>query len=248
MTAERLVRGRATGERRFYFGMAVAILAAVFLGFADTYYLRAWNPAAAAASPPEAFFYGVHGALFTAWFVLLVVQAGLVAARRTDVHRVLGLGAVLLAVAMIVTGFYGGLLAASRPGGFIGIPLPGWQFLVLPVVDVAIFGVLFALAVAWRRDAQAHKRLMLLASISLITAAVARWPVSFGAAQVIAAFVIADLFLVPLLVRDWLTRGRLHAVTLWGGLAIVVSQPLRMAFSGTPAWRGLAEQMLKLVA
>ena len=247
ITAERLVRGCAAGERRFYTGMGIAILAAVFLGFADTYYLRAWYPESAAVSPPESFFYAVHGALFSAWFVLFVAQTGLVAARRTDLHRMLGLAGVALAVAMVVTGVYGGLIAAVRPGGFVGIPLPGWQFLVVPAVDAAMFAVLIALAVAWRGDAQSHKRLMLLASICLITAAVARWPVSFGSAQLLAAFVLADLFLVPLVIRDWLTRGRLHPVTLWGGLAILVSQPLRMVLSGTSAWRGFAESLLKFV-
>ena len=39
-----------------------------------------------------------------------------------------------------------------------------------------------------------------------------------------------------MLVCDWKTLGRLHQVTLWGGLLLVLSLPARMAFAQTDAW------------
>ncbi|HSD65182.1 MAG TPA: hypothetical protein VLF95_00700, partial [Vicinamibacteria bacterium] len=67
---------RWSAERRFYEGMALAMFAAVYLGFARSFFLRPWFPGTPA--PTETIFY-VHGAVFTAWCVLLVVQPALVA-------------------------------------------------------------------------------------------------------------------------------------------------------------------------
>jgi hypothetical protein len=41
---------------------------------------------------------------------------------------------------------------------------------------------------------------------------------------------------VALAIWDFRSRGRLHPVTLWGGLAIIVSQPLRLMVSGSEGW------------
>src|SRR5512139_2769891 len=59
-------------ERRFFTGMALAILAVVFVGFSRGFYLRAFFPGHPV--PPEPFF-AVHGIAFSAWIVLLVAQA-----------------------------------------------------------------------------------------------------------------------------------------------------------------------------
>src|SRR5436305_1082517 len=120
-------------ERRFYAGMALVMLASVFLGFARTYFLKAWFPEAAHLAPPEPFFFYVHGVCFTAWFVLLVMQALLVANRRIDLHRTVGWFGVGLAAAVVAAGTMGALIAARRPGGFIGVSVPPLQFLAVPL-------------------------------------------------------------------------------------------------------------------
>jgi len=228
---------RGTAERRFYLGMSLAILAAVLLGFAPSFFLRPWFPDRPV--PPERFFL-LHGAVFTAWFVLLVVQAALVSARRTALHRRLGVYGGVLALAMVVLGTVGALIAARRPTGFVGIEIPPLQFLVIPLGDMLLFALLVGLALAWRRDLQSHKRLMLVASIAIITAAIARWPFAIMSAGPPAFFGFTDLFLVPIAAWDLFTRRRLHPVTLWGGLLLIASQPLRLWFSGTAAWMGFA--------
>jgi hypothetical protein len=45
---------------------------------------------------------------------------------------------------------------------------------------------------------------------------------------------------VALAVWDLRSRGRLHPVTLWAGLGYILSQPLRLALSGTEAWLAFA--------
>jgi hypothetical protein len=236
MATQAIPRARWSGERRFYTGMALAILVTVLVGFARSFFLRPLFPAW--PSPPETIFY-VHGAAFTAWIVLLVGQASLVAAGRTDAHRKLGRWGVVLAACMVVLGVLGALTAARRPTGFVGIPVPPLQFLAVPFADMVIFASFVGLAIAKRGDPQTHKRWMLLASINLITAAIARWP-GANAVGPPLFFGLTDLFLVPIVIWDLKSRGRVHPATLWGGLVTVVSQPLRLVVSGTPAWLAFA--------
>jgi hypothetical protein len=229
--------GLPLSERRFFTGIAAAILLTVLIGFSRSFFLRPLFPDW--PSPSEGIFY-VHGAAFAAWIVLLVVQTSLVAGGRTSLHRTIGpLGAVLAAT-MVVLGTVAALTAAQRATGFVGIPVPPLQFLAVPLFDMALFATFTALAIARRRDAQSHKRLMLLATVNLMTAAIARWPM-IGALGPPAYFGLTDLFIVALAVWDFRTRGRLHPVTLWGGLLILISQPLRLIVSGTAAWLAFAQ-------
>jgi hypothetical protein len=243
-----LVRSSAairTAERRFYLTFSVALAGAVFVGFARTFFLRAWYPAwAAAHAAPESLFI-LHGTLFAAWYLLLPVQASLIAARRVAWHRRLGFASLGLAGGMVVLGILGSLVAARRPTGFIDIPLPPLQFLIVPIAAIVLFAVFVTLAVVARRDPQAHKRYMLLGSIVMVEAAVGRWPFAFMNAPSPVPFLdmpslVTDLFLVPLIVWDFRARGRMHPVTLIGGAAIVVTHALRMPLASTAGWQALA--------
>ena len=236
MPAQTDLAQRAASERRFFGGMALVILASVFLGFARSFYLKPVFPDFPA--PVEPIFYA-HGFAFTAWILLLIVQTTLITRGRADLHRKTGAFGVALAIAMVVLGTLGALIAARRPTGFVNIPVPPLQFLAVPLFAMALFSLFVALAVARRRDAQSHKRLMLLACFQLVTPAIARWPV-IGNYGPPAFFGITDLFLIALAIWDFRTRGRLHPVTLWGGLLMIASQPVQLVLSGTEAWLAFA--------
>jgi hypothetical protein len=229
-------QGRASAERRFFTGMALAILATVLVGFSRSFFLRPLFPDW--PSPSETIFY-VHGVVFSAWIVLLVAQASLVAGGRTELHRTIGPFGAVLAVAMVVLGTFGALIAARRATGFVEVPVPPLQFLATPMFDLILFAAFVWLAIAQRRNPQAHKRLMLLATINLVTAAIARWP-GISALGPLAIFGLTDLFVIALAIWDFRARGRLHPVTLWGGLLIIVSQPLRLFVSSTQGWLAFA--------
>src|SRR5437667_31131 len=96
-------------DRRFFTGMALAAAVAVFVGFAPTYYLKG-----AFATPGLRPLFHLHGALFTSWIVLLLVQTVLVAARRVDIHRRLGVAGGVLAATMIVVGLTAAIDALRR--------------------------------------------------------------------------------------------------------------------------------------
>jgi hypothetical protein len=225
-------RGRRL-ERRFFTGMAVAAAVTVFAGFAPTYFLKSVS-----GGPALAPLLHVHGILFTCWIALFVTQVLLVGAKRTDIHRRLGVAGALLAVAMVAIGFATAVGAAGRgiapPGG-----PPPLVFLVVPLADLVVFSGLVATGLYLRRRIETHKRLMLLATIGLLTPAIARLPFLAGGGP-LAYFGLTDLFVVACLVHDRIGRGRVHPAFAWGGLGLVLSQPLRLLIGGTPAWLALA--------
>jgi hypothetical protein len=238
------VRERWTSERKFYTGMALAMFAVAYVGFARSFFLRPFFPDW--PSPHEPIFY-VHGVLFASWCALLVAQSSLVGAGRVDVHRRVGPWGAALAAIMVVFGVLAALNAVNRPGGFIGVPVPALQFLIVPLSDMVLFGMFVTVAILRRRDAQAHKRWMMLATTSLLGAAFARWPGIHDTGNPLIYFGCADLFVVGLAIWDFRSRGRLHRATVIGGSVRVLSLPVRLALSGTPAWLAFATWAAGLV-
>jgi hypothetical protein len=95
-----------------------------------------------------------------------------------------------------------------------------------------------------RRDKEAHKRLMLLAYITIIVAAVARLPGVLPLGP-LAFFGLGYLFVVLAAIYDFVSRGRVHKAYLWGGGLMVASVPLRLMISETGAWRAFAELLTR---
>ena len=230
-------------EHRFFTGMALAILVVAFVGFSRSFFLRPLFPDWPA--PSEPIFY-VHGAAFAAWIALFVVQTSLIAAHRRALHRTIGAFGALLATAMVVLGTLGALIAAKRATGFVGIPIPPLQFLAIPIFDMVLFATFVGLGVAQRRQPQHHKRWMALATMVLLPAAIARWP-GMDAYGPLGFFGVADLFVVALAAWDFRSTGRLHRVTVVGGLLIILSQPLRIMVSGTDGWLAFARWATGLI-
>jgi hypothetical protein len=89
------------------------------------------------------------------------------------------------------------------------------------VLQLSAFGVLVAWALCARRDAAAHKRLMILATVALMGPALSRWPFSFVFSSDLVFFGILDSYLIFMLAYDLWSRGRPHRVTIWGSLLLV---------------------------
>ena len=75
MTAERTAQ-TARSDSIFFPLMAVAMMVVVFIGFSRTYYLKSYFD-----TPSLTPLRIVHGAVFTTWMVLFIVQTGLVAGK-----------------------------------------------------------------------------------------------------------------------------------------------------------------------
>lgn len=218
--------------------MSLAIVAAVFAGFARTYYLRSQFQT---ASLP--LYLHVHGLVFTSWIALFLSQTMLIAVRRTDLHRRLGWAGAVLAVLMVVVAITAAILSGRRnvAAGHVDEAL---TFLAVPFGAVVVFTSLVAAAVYWRRRPETHKRLMLLATICILDAAVARWPLEIVSATPWAYYAVTDAFIVVAIAYDLLSRGRVHAAYLWGGLFVVGAQPLRDILGRTEMWHGFARWLI----
>src|SRR5205085_12548370 len=108
-----------------------------------------------------------------------------------------------------------------------------------------VFLALVAAAIGYRRQAETHKRLMLRATISILDAAVARWPSAIIATSPYAFFVVTDVFILIGIAYDVLSRRRVHPAYMWGGALIVASQPLRLIVGQTAGWRAIAAMILQ---
>jgi len=221
--------------------MSVAVAATVAGGFAPTYYLR---PLVAAPALPLSIH--VHGALFTTWVLLFVTQTSLVAARRTDLHKRLGIGGAVLAAAMVVSGTFVAIDSARKARPALGVlaAAPPLFVLVIPLASVVVFTILVGLGLYYRRRAETHKRLMLLATIALLPPALGRIRI-LNAVGPQAFFGVTILFIVAIVGYDFWTRRRVYAVSVWGGLFLALSFPGRIALGQTDAWLTFASWLVR---
>ena len=225
-------------DRVFYTSMAVAVAAAVLLGFSRTYYLRPYFQDG--SLPP---YLHLHGAVFSAWIVLLVSQTSLVAARRTDLHRRLGWAGAVLAVAMVAVALAAAIISGRREIA-AGNEAGELVFLTTPLSSMAVFIALVGAAVWFRRQAETHKRLMLLATINILDAAVARWPFAIFSSALVG-YAAVDAFLAAGVTYDIATRRRVHPAYIWGALLIVATQALRDPIGRSAAWQPIARMILE---
>jgi hypothetical protein len=250
-----IAAGSASVERRtrLFLVASLSMIAIVLIGFGPTLYLRAlFDPppdalraivlteggAAVDTQLPASVY--VHGVVMTAWFVLLAVQAWLVAAGRTGVHRRLGVAGAVLAVLVVGTGVdlslsFPSRIAASGLENSANANLAIW----LNLGGLFAFSVLVGAALYLRARSAIHKRLMLVASIGMIDPALGRisaWPVLAEMSRVVAVLV-ANLPLLALLamliVHDIKTRRRPHLATVLAILFAVVARPVALAIGNS---------------
>lgn len=230
--------------------MAMACAATAFLGFAPTY----WVPlarGALSASPVIHF----HGFLFFTWSLYFVLQTWLAASGRVVNHRSLGIAGVSLATAMTIFGFLASVHVMQHSAA-LGQREAGIAFSIVPMSGIAFFAVVFVLAIMNTRRPEVHKRLMLLAAVSILDAAIARWFLTFLAPAgppgpppvpvTIAPAVVASLLLVVAMVRDWRTEGRVHPVYITGTLALLAVKVLNWPVSESAVWHAFAGGILAL--
>jgi len=222
------------GERAFFAGMAILLCVVVFIGFSPTYF-RAGMMRAPLPSP----ILHVHGAVFTLWMILYVVQSALISARRVAWHRSLGTIAFCLPPVMIILGLIAAIDALHRDV-MIG-PLDPAVSLAIPLIGVACFTIVIFAAWRTRRKPDTHKRLILLATISLTEAAFGRFPWNLIGLPPAAGAVTGLGFLILLvIVYDLVSLHRIHRTTLWAAPLIFAVGAFSVPIGMTAAWHNFA--------
>jgi hypothetical protein len=205
--ARELLRDRTVTARRrnhqFYVGVTLFLIATVVTGFWPSYFGRLLT-----GSVTRPLVMHLHGAVFTGWMALLLLQVTLAATGRVRAHRRVGkvgiaYGALVLVMGIIVT--FAAPVMHVRAGEWTPDVAAG--FLILPIGDMILFGGFFGAAVAYRHKPDIHKRLILAATVALAFAAVARMN--------LPPLLFFSIWLSPMaaaMAFDALSRGGIHRV------------------------------------
>ncbi|HXM63350.1 MAG TPA: hypothetical protein VN950_20985 [Terriglobales bacterium] len=223
-------------DHLFFSGMAVLILVSVFVGFAHSYYL-----AGVFKAPLSNLLVHIHGAVFSCWIVLLIVQTSLVAAGRVDLHRRLGLLGFGLACLVVILGVLVATDSQVRhfAPGEAGMKLRA--FFTVPLSTMVAFSTLIYFAFRNRFHPAAHKRLILIATIAILDAAFERWPIHAAWwGERTAALLCTVPLLLLIMGYDYWARDKIHPATIWGSIFVVVLQQVRDPIGHSAPWQAFA--------
>jgi len=213
---------------RFFVGMSVACLLIALLGFARSFFLRPLFDAG-----PDMPLEYVHGAVMTAWLVIFFVQAFLVTTHRTAIHRRIGIVGAVVGVAVLGVGT---LLTVEIPGWVanqgldfsVEENLQRWSRVVWgDFGNMVAFGAFFGFAILLRHRVEMHKRLMLLASISILGPALARMYGLLGIDAIsgrMFSWIGLLMLIFALVVYDLNRDKKVHIVTLIGGPLFLIDR------------------------
>jgi hypothetical protein len=245
------------GSRKFYVGLSAACLAIAVVGFMPTYWLQL-APGTFDGAP----LVHLHAWLFSAWPLYFLMQALLAARGHIARHRAWGLLGVSLATAMVIVGIaVANSVLVTRLEDGSGDPARAFHIVSMSMM--VLFAGFVAAALASVSRPEAHKRLMTLATISILPPATARlfFAVSVGIApglrpsggpprtvdSVLMSALVADLFILAAIAYDVRTRGRPHPVYVIGGTIVLAVQIVRGPLSTTEWWYAVADFLVSVV-
>jgi hypothetical protein len=224
-----------------------AALASIFAGFSDSVSARY----AGKADFPAPWMLQLHVFVVTGWMLGLILQVALIRKGRPELHRLAGLGMMTLAPLVVVTAI-GAEVVSQR---FYTPQFPeNIRFFIEPLVQVGVFGGCIGAGWLMRRNAAAHKRLMLLGTTAVLIAAYTRWWGEglfelFGDGfwgMIVHNFAGPDVLMALLVGYDLATRRRVHPVYSIGVPLVLASQLAASAIYHSDAWPGIARGWLGL--
>ena len=246
---------RGRGVSRFYVGMAWLFVAISFGGFFETY----WYQLARGTFAGGTALLHLHGLMFSAWTLYFLSQATLVANGKLRAHKSWGLLGISLAAAMVFTGF-GVAIEGLHLRLAMGQGDAARAFVLVPVTAILLFAGFVTAAVVNLRRPEWHKRFMLVATSSLLGAAIARIvfvAVTGGgpglrpglgptppALMAMTANLIALLPVAAAMINDWRRQGRVHPAYNWGFAICLVAHLLRPVVGETAAWMRFTDLLL----
>ena len=222
-------------NHQFYAGLALLLVATVVTGFWPSYFGTLLR-----GGVTRPLVMHVHGAIFTGWMALLVLQVGLAATGRVSTHRRVGRFGIWYGAAVFTMG-----VIATVAAPVIHVHAGEWTsdqaagFLILPIGDMILFGSFFGAAVRFRNKPEIHKRLIVAATVALAFAAVARMnfaPPIF--------FLIWIAPMAALAAFDFRSTGRVHRVTTICIAVMVIAFP-RVLLIENESWLVVGRALLK---
>jgi hypothetical protein len=205
---------RPDGSTYIVAALACGLIA--LTGFARSYYLKSLF-----GNPPLPVLLHVHGVIMSSWCVLFIVQTYLVATHRVRLHRRLGIFGAVLSLLVVAIGTYATVAATARE--VRSHVVRQFHFLFgLNLVNLLVFAILVVSALTLRSRPEFHKRLMLMATLSILAPAVARITLLFTHAPMFQIWAF-DLCVLIFVLIDTVRRRRLHPAFVWGGALLIGS-------------------------
>ena len=255
LASEAVSKPRAVTRDRSFLWLAILSLLIAVVGFTPTYWAQL--PAGTTNASP---LIHLHALAFTAWPLLLVSQALRIERGKLRNHRIWGIAGISLATIMLIVGIATAVVAMqARLANGEGDAARA--FLIVPITGVGVFYLYFMAAAFNFTRPEWHKRFVIVATSSVLQAAVARFvffakhgigpgvrPSSFPVVPVTAPLVgslLLDLMVVFGMVIDWRRDGRPHPAWLWGLAGLLVVQGARAPLSSTSAWLSFADWLTR---
>jgi hypothetical protein len=236
----RAVRLPSPLDRRFYFIISLIIAGVVAAGFSRTISARLFHPSSA-----RPIILYVHAALFSGWIALFITQTALIWTRNIKLHRKLGLRAIPLGVAIPIVGVWTALAMGRLhvQQGDMGDAAAA-ESLIVSLYDMVAFTIPFAGAVYWRKKPEFHRRLMMIATCALTSAAIGRLiPVTASDEWI---YVGVDFLTLLVVGCDFIATKRIHPVYLYGLPALLLGQTitLYLDLSHSREWLAIAHRLI----
>jgi len=192
----------------------------------------------------------IHAVVFSGWLALFVAQIGLIRWRRAGMHRQLGSIAVVLVPVMVILGLAATFV--SRRVNFAAGNTEMLAFMIVPLTDMLLFPSFSVAAILLRGDPSTHKRLMLLATASLLPASFGRWIgpwilANFGdgfLGFVAQVYFGSNAMIITAILHDKVTRGVIHPVYLWSLPWLLAVQAVTSAIYQWSGWRPMAQWLI----
>jgi hypothetical protein len=251
-TTQPWARAEPRSHPWLYLGLALAMSVTAYWGFSYTYF----TPLLAGTYPEVSPAVHVHGWSFFLWFLLLPFQAVLMATGGRRAHMMLGGASVGLAAVMVFTGVLVASvrielgLSATAPDEFTAF----WKdFGQLIMLNMVLFVAFYGTAIARRDQPGLHKRMMVLASASVLPAAIFRIIVGLAGFYWLAtpgwvtpaAFFLPAVFVVIGMVSDRIAKGSVHRAYLVGLPVLLIVHGLGIAIAGTTAGEAVSRVMAR---
>ena len=228
---------RLPGERRYYLIAAVGIIVVVLAGFSIDFDLLF-------DMSSLSFLVRAHGLVMFAWVGVFFTQVFLVARHRVDLHRRLGIFGATLALLIVIIGTYTSIVAARLGGDHLPPGIPAIPFLSGSLLLLLTFTVLAGTGLAMRRRPGIHKRMMLLATMLLLDAALVRF-ISVYTHWSVEASTLRNLLVLACIAVDTLRHRRLHPAFVAGGLLLLAYDFTEVSLASTTTWTQFAKWVLR---
>jgi hypothetical protein len=210
---------RTAPRRRLYVGLAVLAAVIAFVGFWPPYF----GPLLA-GTVDKTLIIHFHAAVYVGWLAIFVTQAVLAATGRVASHIKLGRFAIGYGVLLIVVGL---VTAFARFAIRVraGEAAAAQAQLLGPLLDMLVFAPLFTAAIYYRRTPEVHKRLMIVATTSLLIAAVSRMPF-LAEPRILMVHLLWTAPILLAMAHDFWRQRKVHPVYVLGLVVLVLEGPL----------------------